>query len=167
MHIRDLRRLRPILDYKTTCTHCTVATSIVHSKLDHCNSNFYSTNYFQIKRLQTIQNALAKRSHETSQTSPHNSYPKSLHWLKVHQRIHYIQNRISYLQHSSNLSTLLHSPTSHHPTTRVYSLIIISFLVSPSSLVLFEVLQPLLCLRCTSSLEQTPIKGPPSVCTFS
>src|SRR6218665_3712390 len=37
-------------------------------------------------------------------------------------------------------STLLHSPTSHHPTTRVYSLIIISFLVSPSSLILFEVL---------------------------
>src|SRR6218665_3943693 len=26
-----------------------------------------------------------------------------------------------YLQHSSNLSTLLHSPTSHHPTTRVYT----------------------------------------------
>src|SRR6218665_1708174 len=25
-----------------------------------------------------------------------------------------LQNSISYLQHSSNLSTLLHSPTSHH-----------------------------------------------------
>src|SRR6218665_1194952 len=61
---------------------------------------------------------------------------------------------------------LLYSPTSHHPTTRVYSLIIISFLVSPSSLILFEVLQPLLCLRCTSSLERTP-KRPPSLCTLS
>src|SRR6218665_1619957 len=79
---------------------------------------------------------------------------------------HPLQNCISYLQHSSNLSTLLHSPTSHHPTTRVYSLIIISFLVSPSSLNLFEVLQPLLSLRCTSSLERTR-KGPPSVCTSS
>src|SRR6218665_1116925 len=28
MHIRDLRRLRPILDYKTACT---IDTSIVHS----------------------------------------------------------------------------------------------------------------------------------------
>src|SRR6218665_443226 len=28
MHIRDLRRLRPILDYKTACT---ITTSIVHS----------------------------------------------------------------------------------------------------------------------------------------
>src|SRR6218665_185758 len=35
-----------------------------------------------------------------------------------------------------------------------------------SSLILFEVLQPLLCLRCTSSLERTP-KRPPSVCTSS
>src|SRR6218665_796512 len=45
-------------------------------------------------------------------------------------------------------------------------LIIVSFLVSPSSLILFEVLQPLLCLRWTSSLERTP-KRPPSVCTSS
>src|SRR6218665_3692057 len=59
MHIRDLRRLRPIglLDYKTACT---IATSIVHSKLDYCNSLFYSINSSQIKRLQTIQNALAR-----------------------------------------------------------------------------------------------------------
>src|SRR6218665_360177 len=41
MHIRDLRRLRPILDYKTAST---IATSIVHSKLDYCNSLFYSIN---------------------------------------------------------------------------------------------------------------------------
>src|SRR6218665_147312 len=54
--------------------------------------------------------------------------------------------------HPSNLSTLLHSPTSHHPTTRVYSLIIISFLVSPSSLILFEVMQPLLCVYAASTL---------------
>src|SRR6218665_2223464 len=57
MHIRDLCRLRPILDYKTACT---IATSIVHSKLDYCNSLFYSINSSQIKRLQTIQNALAR-----------------------------------------------------------------------------------------------------------
>src|SRR6218665_3561488 len=57
MHIRYLRRLRPILDHKTATT---IATSIVHSKLDYCNSLFYSINSSQIKRLQTIQNALAR-----------------------------------------------------------------------------------------------------------
>src|SRR6218665_207166 len=43
MHIHDLRRLRPILDYKTACT---IATSIVHSKLDYCNSLFLQHQLF-------------------------------------------------------------------------------------------------------------------------
>ena len=106
------------------------------------------------------------RSHENShQTSPHNPCPK-ITSLAKNPSTHPLQNSISYLQHSSNLSTLLHSLTSHHPTTRVYSLIIISFLVSPSSLILFKVLQSLLSLRCTGSLERTP-KRPPSVCSSS
>src|SRR6218665_3549407 len=37
MHIRDLRRIQPMLDFKTAST---IATSIVHSKLDCCNSLF-------------------------------------------------------------------------------------------------------------------------------
>src|SRR6218665_2759469 len=37
MHIRDLRRIRPMLDSKTAST---IATSIVHSKLDYCNFLF-------------------------------------------------------------------------------------------------------------------------------
>src|SRR6218665_99000 len=35
MHIRDLRRIRPMLDLKTASA---IATSIVHAKLDYCNS---------------------------------------------------------------------------------------------------------------------------------
>jgi|SRR6218665_430039 len=37
MHIRHLCCIRPMLDFKTAST---IATSIVHSKLDHCNSLF-------------------------------------------------------------------------------------------------------------------------------
>src|SRR6218665_2878868 len=40
-----------------------------------------------------------------------------------HQRTRVVT--ISYLQYSSNLSTLLHSPITHRPTARVYSLSII------------------------------------------
>src|SRR6218665_633544 len=86
MHIRDLRRLRPILDYMTACT---IATSIVHSKLDYCNSNFYSINSSQIKRLQTIQNALARTVTKTPKHHHITPVLKSLHWLKVPQSIHY------------------------------------------------------------------------------
>jgi len=50
---------------------------------------------------------------------------RSQHWLKVPQHIHY-KNIISYLQYSSNLSTIWHSPITHHPTARVYSYLSLS-----------------------------------------
>ena len=38
-HIRQLRCIRPYVDSNTACT---TATSIVHSKLDYCNSLYYN-----------------------------------------------------------------------------------------------------------------------------
>jgi len=38
-HIRELCCIRPYLDFKTTST---IATYIVHSKLDYCNSMYYN-----------------------------------------------------------------------------------------------------------------------------
>src|SRR5678815_4380646 len=51
-------------------------------------SIFYNIDSSQIKRLQTIQNALARA---VTKTPKHHITPvlKSLHWLKVPQRIHY------------------------------------------------------------------------------
>src|SRR6218665_2350106 len=74
-----------ISDYKTACT---IATSIVHSKLDYCNSLFYSINSCQMKRLQTIRNSLARAVTKTPKHHHITSVLKSLHWLKVPQRIH-------------------------------------------------------------------------------
>jgi len=37
-HIRQLRCIRPYLDSSTACT---IATFIVHPKLDYCNSLYY------------------------------------------------------------------------------------------------------------------------------
>jgi len=50
-HIHQLQCIRPFLDFKSAST---IATSIVHSKLDYCNSLYY-----QLNRLQLIQNFLA------------------------------------------------------------------------------------------------------------
>jgi len=41
-------------------TACTIATSIVHSKLDYCNSLYYKLPKSQLSRLQLIQNSLAR-----------------------------------------------------------------------------------------------------------
>ena len=49
-HIRELRCIRPYLDFKTAST---IATSIVHSKLDYCNS-LYNTESCTFQNLKQI-----------------------------------------------------------------------------------------------------------------
>ena len=56
-HIRDLRRIRHVLDSDTA--HI-IGTSFVHSRLDYCNSMYYCLSQTQLNRLQHIQNALAR-----------------------------------------------------------------------------------------------------------
>src|SRR6218665_756029 len=57
--VTSIRRIRPMLDSKTAST---IATSIVYSKLDSCNSLFLNldSNQNLIQRLQLIQNSLAR-----------------------------------------------------------------------------------------------------------
>ena len=99
MHIRDLRRIRPMLDFKTAST---IATSIVHSKLDYCNSLFLNLEATQLKRLQLIQNSLARAVTRTPKHHHITPILKSLHWLKIPERIHFKVLSLTYnsLQHS-------------------------------------------------------------------
>src|SRR6218665_1570452 len=75
-----------MIDFKTAFT---IATSIVHSKIDYCNSFFLNLDSTQIQRLQLIQNSLARA---VTRTPWHHHIPpvlKSLHWLKIPERIHF------------------------------------------------------------------------------
>ena len=56
-HIRDLRRIRPVLDFTTAQS---IGTSFVNSRLDYCNSLYYGLTKIQLNRLQHIQNSLAR-----------------------------------------------------------------------------------------------------------
>ena len=56
-HICDLRRIGHTLDFTTATT---IATALVHSRLDYCNSLYHGLPITQIKRLQPIQNGLAR-----------------------------------------------------------------------------------------------------------
>jgi len=64
-HIPELLCIRPYLDFKTAST---IATSIVHSKLN---------------RLQQIQNSLARAVVKAPKSTHITPILKSLHWLKV------------------------------------------------------------------------------------
>src|SRR6218665_2919765 len=90
--------------------------NIVHSKLDYCNYLFYSINASQMKPLQTIQNALARTVTKTPKHHHITPACPKITSLAKSPSMHPLQNSISHLQCPSNLSTLLHSPTSHHPT---------------------------------------------------
>ena len=83
-HNRALRCIRPYLDLYTAKT---IATSIVHSKLDYCNSLYYGLSKYLINRLQHIQHALAR---STAPKVQHiTPISKSLQWLKVSEQIEY------------------------------------------------------------------------------
>ena len=63
--------------------------SIVHSKLDYCNSLFLHLESTQLRRLQLIQNSLARAVTRTPMHHHITPILKSLHWLKIQERIHF------------------------------------------------------------------------------
>ena len=76
----------------------TIAASIVHSKLDYCNSLYYNLSKSQINRLQQIQNCLAVartvvKALKSSLVTP---ILRSLHWFKVNERIEYKLLSLTY-----------------------------------------------------------------------
>ncbi len=85
--IRQIRQIRSSLDKNSSII---LANSIVHSKLDYCNSLLYGLPSSSLMRLQRVQNTLARvvcRSSRLQATS--SSLLNNLHWLPVVQRIKY------------------------------------------------------------------------------
>src|SRR5208282_4690040 len=91
-----------------------------HAKLDYCNSLYYNLPQSQLKRLQSIQNSLARYVTSSSRFQQITPGLKSIHWLKVEQRIQYKLISLTYssLQHNSllYLQRLLTISTNHRPT---------------------------------------------------
>ena len=84
--IRDIRRIRSSLDHNTART---IVTSLIHSRLDYCNSLFLNLPVSQLKRLQFIINSSARAVTRTPKFCHISPVSKSLHWLKINGRIHF------------------------------------------------------------------------------
>ena len=107
--IRDLRRIRNTLDYTIAQT---IDTSLIHSKVDYCNTfNCFSTclalnlivfSWFLILLLVLFLYITPKFTH----ISP---VLKSLHWLKIDQRIHYKVLSTTYKTLQSHEPFYLHN----------------------------------------------------------
>ena len=123
-HIRDLRRVRPCLDSETAAN---IATALVHSKLDYCNSLFINLPKAEINRLQIIQNTLARTVANLKRGDHITPTLQSLHWLKINERISYKLLSLTFTALSSNkpayLSDLLHiQPTRSTRSSKVITL---------------------------------------------
>jgi len=126
-NIRVLRRIRNTIDQTTACT---VATSLIHSKIDYCNYLLLNLLDTQSNSLQLVLNSTARAVTKTDKCHYITSIIKALHWLKVNERINY--NVISQI----NLSKLMNPLT---PSLFFHSLHIV--LISPF---LMSALVPLL-----------------------
>ena len=104
IHIRDLRRIRKTLTHSSALT---IATSLIHSKLDYCNSLYLNTSHQNINRLQLIQNAAARAVTRTPRFHHISPILKSLHWLKIPQRIEFKILSLTYKLLQNNKPTLL------------------------------------------------------------
>jgi len=103
-HIRQLGCIRLYLDSTTACT---IATSIVHSKLDYCNSLYYNLPKSQITRLQQIQNSLARAVVKTPKSCHITPVLRCLHWLKINERIEYKLLSLTYKVLTTSISRVL------------------------------------------------------------
>jgi len=83
-HIRELRCICLYLDFRTAST---IATSIVLSKLDYCNSLYHNLPNCQLNRLQQIQYSLARAVVKAPKSTHITPIFKFLHWLKINQYI--------------------------------------------------------------------------------
>jgi len=122
LSIRDLRRIRYTLDFSTART---IATSLIHSKHDHCNSLFLNLPQSQLGRLRRILNFSAQAVSKTPRFAHITPVLKSVHWLKIEQRIHYKVASITYKVLQSEQPSYLHSllNVQCYCTTRTFDII--------------------------------------------
>ena len=83
VHVQDLRRLRHHLTQEAMIT---AANALVGSRLDYCNSLFHSLSAYNMRKLQCVQNSLARVVTNTSRLSHISPVRKQLHWLPIEYR---------------------------------------------------------------------------------
>ena len=105
-HIRALCHIRPAINDDTGKTS---ASSFVSCRLDYTNSALYGTSLTNIKRLQRVQNGLARVVARLPTRSPTTPTLKEMHWLPIRHRIDYKIATLTYKVLDCGEPTYLHS----------------------------------------------------------
>ena len=92
-YMRDLRGIRRHLDLDSAKL---LATALVSSSLDYCNSLLYGIADIDLTRLQRVQNQLARLVTKSPPSTRSIPLLRSLHWLPVRFRILFKINLLTY-----------------------------------------------------------------------
>ena len=118
-HIRALRHIKSSLPPGLLKT---VACSIVCARLDYCNSLLYGVSKQNIRKLQVVQNSLARLVSGTRKFDHITPVLSDLHWLPVSQRITFkiatLTFKILSSQQPSYLASIIHK---YQPTRSLRS----------------------------------------------
>ena len=104
--MRDLRRIRRLLHLDSAKL---LATALVSTRLDHCNSLLYGIADIDLTRLQRVQNQLARQVTKSPPFTRSIPLLHSLHWLPVRFRILFKINLLTYKTLSEKQPVCLHS----------------------------------------------------------
>jgi hypothetical protein len=113
-HLRALRHIRKLV-YKETAM--TVASAMVQGRLDYCNSELYLTSAANIRKLQRIQNSLARIVTGTDRSDHITPIMARLHWLPIGSRMQFKLAVVTYkvlTTHQPGYLVELLSSTFHH-----------------------------------------------------
>ena len=117
-HIRALRRIRKLL---TTTDIKSVATAVVSSRLDYCNSLLYGMTDRNTNRLQRIQNSLARLVTNSNSRRHITPVLAELHWLSVNARIDYKLALLTYKALTTERPIYLSELRLHRPVRQLQS----------------------------------------------
>mgnify|MGYP006350081127 FL=1 len=104
MHIRQLRHVKHSLDRSSVIL---LANALVSSRLDYCNSLYYGLPDSTLKRLQYVQNSLARVVTSSNRYDHITPVLRSLHWLPVRQRVTFKIATLTYKIMSNNQPSYL------------------------------------------------------------
>ena len=104
-HIRNIGKIRNLLSYNACST---IIHALISCRLDYCNSLLYNVPTHKIDRLQRLQNQCARILTKSPRREHITPVLKSLHWLKIQDRITYIQYWCSRINRTTTLHRLIY-----------------------------------------------------------
>ena len=103
-HIRNIGKIRNLLSYNACST---IIHALISCRLDYCNSLLYNVPTHKIDRLQRLQNQWARILTKSPRREHITPVLKSLHWLKIQDRITYKILMLTYKSYYNIAPTYL------------------------------------------------------------